>query len=92
MSGARGPLLDRYMSVTSVTALQTLKPWIFWRSGDVLTLFPHATTIVGRGVVCLQLAPPRPPGTDLKVRTESRRHEEVLTGRWCRELRVIHTN
>ena len=32
------PLLDRYMSVTSVTALQTLKPWIFWRSGDVLSV------------------------------------------------------
>ena len=32
------PLLDRYMSVTSVTALQTLKPWIFWRSGEVLSV------------------------------------------------------
>ena len=47
-------------------------------------------------MVCLQLvrelAPLRPPGTDLKVGMESRRHEEVFTGRWCRELRVIHTN
>ena len=32
------PLLDRYMSVTSVTPLQTLKPWIFWRSGEVLSV------------------------------------------------------
>ena len=32
------PLLDRYMSVTSVTALQTLKPWIVWRSGEVLSV------------------------------------------------------
>ena len=46
----------------------------------------------GRGVVCLQLAPPRPPGTDLEVGTESRRHEEVFTGRGSHELRVIHTN
>ena len=46
--------------------------------------------LIGSGT--LQLAPPRPPGTDLKVGTESRRHEEVLTGRWCHELRVIHTN
>ena len=47
--------------------------------------------IVQREVGCLQLAPQRPPGTDLKVGTESRRHEEVFTGRWSRELRVIHT-
>ena len=32
------PLLDRYMSVTSVMPLQTLKPWIFWRSGEVLSV------------------------------------------------------
>ena len=57
-----------------------------------LTLFPHAPTIVGRGVVCLQLAPPRPPGTDLKVGTESRRHREGIPSSWCHELRVIHTN
>ena len=50
------------------------------------------STIVEEDVVRLQLAPPRPPGTDLKVGMESRRHEEVFTGRWCHELRVIHTN
>ena len=32
------PLLDRDMTVTSVTPHQTLKPWIFWRSGDVLSV------------------------------------------------------
>ena len=57
-----------------------------------LTLFPRCLTTVRQDFICLQLAPPRPPGTDLKVGTESRRHEEVFTGRWCHELRVIHTN
>jgi hypothetical protein len=57
-----------------------------------LTLFPRWCTVVHQGLVRLQLAPQRPPGTDLKVGTESRRHEKVLTGRWCRELHVIHTN
>ena len=32
------------------------------------------------------IAPPSPPGADLKVGTESRRHEEVFKGRWCHEL------
>ena len=32
------PLLDRYMTVTSVTPHPTLKPWIFRRSGDVLSV------------------------------------------------------
>ena len=56
------------------------------------TLFPRWCSGLHQGLVRLQLAPPRPPGTDLKVGTESRRHEEVFTGRWCHELHVIHTN
>ena len=40
----------------------------------------------------VQLSPLRVPGTDLKVGMEFKRHEEVFTGRWCHELRVIHTN
>ena len=35
------------------------------------TLLPY--TAIGSGMP-LQLAPPRPPGTDLRVSTESRRH------------------
>ena len=60
----------------------------------VLTLNPFPTLPdcgqVGSGT--LQLSPQRPPGTDLKVGMESRRHEEVFTGRWCHEAHVIHTN
>jgi len=43
-------------------------------------------------VVCLQLAPPRPPGTDVKGCTKSKGHGEVLTGRSWSEPHVIHTN
>ena len=43
-----------------------------WEKG--LTLFPRWCSGLHQGLVCLQLAPPRPPGTDLKVDTESRRH------------------
>ena len=62
----------------------------------VASLNPFPTLIrytgLGSALVCVQLAPLRPPGTDLKVDMESRRHEGVFTGRWWHELRVIHTN
>ena len=60
----------------------------------VLSLNPFPTLVPYRGLGSgmLQLSPLRVPGTDLKVGMESRRHEEVFTGRWCHELRVIHTN
>ena len=61
-------------------------------AGKGLTLYPPALTIVRKGVMCLQLAPPRPPGTDVKGCTKSKGHGEVLTGRSWSEPHVIHTN
>ena len=37
-------------------------------------------------------SPLRPPGTDVKVGTESKGDGELPPGRWWSELTVIHTN
>ena len=41
---------------------------------------------------CLQQSPLRPPGTDVKVGTESKGDGELPPSRWWSELTVIHTN
>ena len=57
-----------------------------------LTLYPPYPTIVGWDVKCLQQSPLRPPGTDVKVGTESKGDGELPPSRWWSELTVIHTN
>ena len=62
------------------------------RALPALTLFPTYSPIGEYNLVRLKLATPRPPGTDLKVGTESKGHIEVIPSSWFHELRVIHTN
>ena len=57
-----------------------------------LTLYPPYRTVVVRGSGEPLQSPLRPPGTDVKVGTESKGDGELPPGRWWSEPTVIHTN
>ena len=61
-------------------------------SHRTLTPFPPYRTVVVIGSGEPLQSPLRPPGTDVKVGTESKGDGELPPSRWWSELTVIHTN
>ena len=64
--------------------------------GDFYAVTPYRTVVVNRNKAVgsgepLQ-SPLRPPGTDVKVGTESKGDGELPPSRWWSELTVIHAN
>ena len=57
-----------------------------------LTLYPSYPTVVVIGSGEPLQSPLRPPGTDVKVGTESKGDGELPPSRWWSELTVIHNN